>query len=545
MYRLLIVDDEEIITNTLYEVFSQSMAEELDICKAYSANEALNWLSRTRIDIVLTDIRMPGMSGIELMEEIQTYWPRCRVVFLTGYSEFDYAYQAIQNSNVKYLLKTEGYSKVMQTIQEVINDIHYDHQMNHLLKQSEEHKDALNLLAQGDYFRHFLMSQVKLDEKTTSLKMSKDFERLNISLDAYKPVVIVLAHLSHSFHASYSDSSESIASVKQIWTSIMSEQIQSVGMIDKYGDVVWFLQASDAADEKFNHHMLRYLEGTLELVQQACLDSLDVVISFTISGEQHPWSNISNQYERLRQLQKMKIGDGIPIIQRDYNESSASAVYQEAFRITPKAEIMSAHLEAGRTQEYFVLFDDIERYILNNNDHVHRSVEAYYAIAILLLSYMNRYTLHEKLGDNTILMRLDEHTSMKNAFQFLRSLSEQIFTHKLMDERDRATMIIYKICKYIQEHLGEDLSLVRLAELHYFNPSYLSRFFKQERGVKLSEYIDDCRLKRAKELLSMTEYKVRDVALMVGYEAAHSFTRFFKKASGMTPQEYRDSLMED
>lgn len=81
MYRLLIVDDEEIITEALYEVLSQSMREELDICKAFSAKEALRWLARTRVDIVLTDIRMPGMSGIELMEEIKTYWPRCRIIF--------------------------------------------------------------------------------------------------------------------------------------------------------------------------------------------------------------------------------------------------------------------------------------------------------------------------------------------------------------------------------------------------------------------------------------------------------------------------------
>ena len=63
--------------------------------------------------------------------------------------------------------------------------------------------------------------------------------------------------------------------------------------------------------------------------------------------------------------------------------------------------------------------------------------------------------------------------------------------------------------------------------------------------MKLSEYIEDCRLKKAKQLLSNAELKVRDVSLLVGYEAAHSFTRFFKKSTGMTPQEYRDSLIKE
>ena len=544
MYRLLIVDDEEIITEALYEVLSQSMREELDICKAFSAKEALRWLARTRVDIVLTDIRMPGMSGIELMEEIKTYWPRCRIIFLTGYSEFEYAYQAIQKANIKYLLKTEGYAKVIETVQEVMSEINYDHHINNILKQSEEQKASLMQVAQEDYFRRCLLDQTLLDDADNMQSMAKDFSRMNIALDATKPTAIVLAHLSYSSDAAYSEISETIASVKHIWNSFMSEQIHSVALVDRYGDLLWFLQTSPAAEEKFSQHMIRYVEGTLELIQQACYDSLGIVISFTMSSERCAWTHVSQQYDRLRQLQKMKVGEGIPLIQIDYPGGATSTTCQEGFRIIPKVEIMGAHLEAGRVHEFMQSFAELEDYILCKNDNVHRSVEAYYAVALLLLSYINRNQLHEQVGEVGKLMRLDEHSSIKDSFQYMRILAERIFAHKLIDERDRASLIIDKICKYIQEHLSEDLSLVRLAELHYFNPSYLSRFFKQERGVKLSEYIEDCRLKKAKELLSNADLKVRDVALLVGYEAAHSFTRFFKKSTGMTPQEYRDSIIE-
>lgn len=543
MYRLLIVDDEEIITESLYEVFNQSMGEELDICKAFSAKEALNWLGRTRIDIVLSDIRMPGMSGIELMEEIHLYWPRCRVVFLTGYSEFEYAYQAIQKSNVKYLLKTEGYAKVLQTVQEVIREINYDHQINNLVKQSEEQKDALLLAAQGDYFRHYLLDMTAPDEKTTSCLLAKDFERLSIELNAFAPVVMVLARLSYDANLSYSELNEQIAAIRSIWNSLMDQQLKAVPIVDKHGDLLWFLQSSVNSEDKFSQHMIRYVEGTLELVQQSCQHALGIVISFTISGEHCVWAQVVNQYERLRQLQKMNSNETMPVIQIDYARQEDSISYQEALRIAPKVEVMSAHLDAGRSDDFFACFSKLEAYMLDKNDHVHRWVEAYYTVALMLLSHMNRNHLQEQVGEHSKLMRLDEHSSMKEAFQYLKDLSARIFTSQLNDERDRTTLIIDKLCQYIQTHLSEDLSLVRLAELHYFNPSYLSRFFKQERGMKLSEYIDECRLKKAKELLVSADFKVRDVALLVGYEAAHSFTRFFKKSTGMTPQEYRDSLL--
>ncbi|UOK60932.1 AraC family transcriptional regulator [Paenibacillus sp. OVF10] len=132
---------------------------------------------------------------------------------------------------------------------------------------------------------------------------------------------------------------------------------------------------------------------------------------------------------------------------------------------------------------------------------------------------------------------------MKDAVQFLYRAADELVRYKRSNEQERANVVIHSLCSYVKENLEKDLSLVRLAELHHFNPSYLSRFFKQEMGINVSEFIDDCRIRKAKELLQNTNLMVREVALQVGYEAAHSFTRLFKKITGMTPQEYRESLL--
>src|SRR5690606_23266300 len=134
----------------------QLMPEELDVCRAYSGREALSWLSRTRIDIVLTDIRMPGMDGLQLMEEIQRYWPRCRIIFLTGHSEFDYAYQAMKVPNVRYLLKTEGYDKVVQNVREVLEEVKHHERLDQLINRSREQIGELELLWQRDYLQHLI-----------------------------------------------------------------------------------------------------------------------------------------------------------------------------------------------------------------------------------------------------------------------------------------------------------------------------------------------------------------------------------------------------
>ncbi|GIQ64506.1 hypothetical protein PACILC2_30740 [Paenibacillus cisolokensis] len=541
MYRLLIVDDEEIITDGLYEVFSR-LPEQLDVCRAYSAQEALDWMSRTRIDIVLTDIAMPGMNGLEMTETILSYWPRCRVIFLTGHSEFEYAYRAIQLPNVRYLLKTEGYDKVQDSVREAMQELHRGSLEYRLLAQSREQAYALEMMAQGDYLRQLLQESRAFCTDRESL--SRDFRKLNIDLDPRRDVVLVLGRLTFPEGLTYSERTERTGSARTIWDTHLSAQIRSIGIADRYGDLLWFIQPSSEEEAQRGGHLLRYLEGTLELIQETCLNSLELKIGFTISGGFCKWEAVTSQHERLRRLQQFKMGEGVSIILRDQAELPDGTPGRESFLPVYRIEQMAAHLEAGRAAEFLAVLSEMTGAVPEHDGcaAAWRTAEAYYAVALVLYSYINRLGLHGRI-DAGKLMRLDDHPSMREGFDYVRQVAEAVFRSKRSEERGRASHVIDRISQYIEDHIHEDLSLVRLAEIHYFNPSYLSRLFKQERGINLSEYIDHCRIVKAKALLRNGDLKIRDVSEAVGYEAAHSFTRFFKKMTGMTPQEYRDGLI--
>ncbi|MDF2669481.1 MAG: response regulator, partial [Paenibacillus sp.] len=96
--------------------------------------------------------------------------------------------------------------------------------------------------------------------------------------------------------------------------------------------------------------------------------------------------------------------------------------------------------------------------------------------------------------------------------------------------------------QYILSHLHDDLSLVRLAEVVFLSPTYLSKLYKQASGIGLSNYINEARITRAMELLKDNRYKIHEIAGMVGMESPTYFTRFFKRTTNMSPQEYRDSI---
>jgi Response regulator containing CheY-like receiver domain and AraC-type DNA-binding domain len=116
MYRLLIVDDEPVILEGLVQLFEQLDEPKLDVCQAYSPGEAIELAKRTKIDIVLSDIRMPGKTGLQMIDDIVFYWPDCRIIFLTGYSEFDYIYTAFQKNVESFILKTEEDSVVSMAV---------------------------------------------------------------------------------------------------------------------------------------------------------------------------------------------------------------------------------------------------------------------------------------------------------------------------------------------------------------------------------------------------------------------------------------------
>lgn len=537
MIRMLIVDDEEIITDGLFDVFSQ-LNLDLDLYKAYSGEEALDWMNTTRVDIVLSDIRMPGMDGLELMRNIRSSWQHCKIIFLTGYNDFDYVYQAIQTPGVSYLLKSEEYDKIIKAVTDAIHELENSLKFHHLIKQSSEKLNTLETLAQGNYFRYLLQGTRAAEE------LEVDFSKLGIALDPSMPVLVAIGDLQRTnMHHSFAESQEAALAVKFLAETFLTERTDSLGIIDHYGGLLWLVQPKHAHRNETGEDYARtvkFLEGQFELMLRACHDSLGITFAITLCADTCEWKQLSEIYDRIRSEQYWRAGDGAQMVQTVNLETIETAANSRTLR--EKAESLAIHLEGGNREGFLHLFNELTGTACDERGNGGPfALELYYTIALFFLSYINRWELHDKVG-TTGLMQRDRHSSWQDSFEFLKQIAESLFNLRLSVERNRAAAVIKKVRSYIEEHLGEDLSLVRLAGVIHFNPSYLSRLFKQESGVNLSEYIDEARMEKAKNLLKKDELKIAEVGAQVGYETPHSFTRFFKKSTGVTPVEYREMV---
>lgn len=562
MYRLLIVDDEEIIVNSLFEIFSNLKSLNLDVYKAYSGEEAIDWMNRTRIDIVLTDIRMPEIDGLQLLEIIHKSWPQCRVIFLTGYNEFEYVYKAIQHSGVSYILKTEDHEKVIGAVENAIKEIQKGIKIEDLIHKAKEQMNMAVDLFQKDYF-------VQLLRGDTSLSISKaQFEQLSISMHAERKVVLLLGHADNiPSDITYWDKLQYLYSIRMIINQNLSPYISCVIVMDENHRFIIFIQPKElfiqnqTDDTYYYEKTVSFIKGTLEVIQSACRESLNLSISFALGADACSWTEVSHKYYSLNQLLNYKIGTGIEMILIDNEIKNSSflsgrennEVVAEFDTDNQPLEMMlrkrsfdyfEQYLESGQNDKYFEAlteFTEPLKSIKSKNSNL--AIEAYYKVALSLLTYINRWKLTDKIAFHIAqnkLMRIDKHDSWAEAVQYLFDISNIIFKLQSEEQKKRADNTIEYIQRFVEDHLSEDLSLVRLAEQVYLNPSYLSRIYKQLTGTNLSEFIDNARVNKAKELLLEDNIKIHEVAKMVGYETAASFTRFFKKICGCSPQEYQE-----
>lgn len=556
MHRLLVVDDEIYIADGLCEVLGSVEDLDLDIYKAYSGDEAVLLFDKTRFDIVLTDIRMPGMDGLQLLEKIREMWPKCRVIFLTGYHEFSYVYTAIQHEGVYYLLKTEGYDKVIQMVRKAVSDIEEEWREEAMLQQAKEEAERAKELMRKELLYGVLKGRIDAEEVN-----QQQFDELDIPLNARKPVLMLLGRVNLLTPCkTYAERMRELYRVRSVARSFIGTHANIVDFSHGQSDLFWLFQPAGPQDGESAgqvkdewSRLLTFLKGSLELVQNACRESANAELSLVLDDGPVSWAEVSERYAQLNMLLSYRIGRSLGVLlDKNAAKQDLDVLNQQRSKLRVRPAVidrLAEQLEHGRKEEFSKTLEEALKPLKPlKTMHDVQVQELYYAIALTILSYINRWQLADEAAAAISLHKLmnpDEYESWQEAIDYLHKVSDVLFNLQNQEEERRAHAMVSMIKKHIDNNLHDpdEITLVRLAELAYFNPSYLSRLFKQVTGITLSEYITEARMNRAKRLLSDPDKKIQEVAELVGYGTATNFTRSFRKATNMTPQEYRAAFL--
>lgn len=285
MYRMLVVDDEEIITNSLVSLI-QNTLDNVDVYPAYSGTEAIEYMSRAGFDLVLTDIQMPGMSGIELISRVREFYPQCRVIFLSGYDDFEYAYQAVQFHAERYILKNEGDEVILKTIRNTLEEIEAEAEKNEILNRAREHILRCAPVLKREIIWKMLHTAFAYPEKSDN-----SFVQLDIMIRAEEPVVLLAARIDDPA------ASDTPTAVDMVVRSFLEENLCCECCMAENSAIIWIIQAKAGASVQ---QAVSIVRGSAERLQRVCAQSLSGSVSFVLDTAPAEWNILLKRIEKIR-----------------------------------------------------------------------------------------------------------------------------------------------------------------------------------------------------------------------------------------------------
>lgn len=554
MYRLVIVDDEPYVADSMEEMLAASYRGRLDVRKAYSADEAIAVLSRAKADIVLTDVRMPGMSGLELHKEIIRRWPACKIIFLTGYDDFGYVQDSLRTGGVvDFILKMEEDDKVVAAVNKALEEIEARSDYSRALQEARYKLQEAAPLLQQQYWLHLLR-----EAEDSAAVIGKQFAELDIPFRADAPVLVMAGKVDRwEEETTWSDKSLLLYAAANIARELFGEKLTFAQVNTDYSAFIWLVQPTGLTEQRAEAEwktLRSYAVGMLETIQSSCIRYLKLSLSVAVAGEQSAWSAIGAKADMLKFIMSSEGGSGTEmalIDERSLHASRAEEAAGAPYRDLVQEQQLRYRMKGLGLLETYLERGD-EAAFMKQHAELTEAMEAapgslqleyFCSLSVLLLSCINRRDTVKLLPAGISLDKLTDrklHASWKEAAHYFAEVARQLFSLQEGDRGRSQDHLIGRLHDHIHRHLQEDLSLTHLAGLVHLHPFYLSRLYARLTGVSLSDYITQARMNKAKALLAHSDLKIHEISAAVGYEFAPSFSRIFKKMWGMTPQEFRD-----
>lgn len=453
LYDLIIVEDEDNIRNGLINVIDWYSLG-FKITGAFSSGKkAIDFMTHNNVDAVISDIVMPGISGLDFTKWLKENRPNIKTIVLSGYSNFTYAQQAIKYNVRYYLIKPTNIDELNEVMLGIRKEI--DKEKQEYIKQNSQK-------SKQDRMKFYLQQAV--------------FSKL------------IYEGMSNE--------------------TLLSSMLEAIGFDIRITNFAWYF-CSLAAKQTLNTPQKHYIESNskeIEAVFNILNRNNELFYAIpVILGGSHIYTII---WSEAAKLENVSIVDSI-------NES-----------IRSKVDSIKSLIGFDLSLESINFYDNLPIMIRNIRDFF-MDVNTENMRLSFDLSKIDEK--HDKLflTLNGILVKNDLLYINEN----IKNFSKDITNEKLN---------IRKVKEYIEKHICEDISTSDMAQSVYLNPSYLSRMFKKETGEGISEYVLRKKIEKAKELLMDPQYKVYQIAEMVGYQDIHHFYKVFKKCCGTTPSEYRN-----
>lgn len=499
MMNILIADDEKIEREGIRYLLSLEKGERR-IFEAANGKQAMQILRTENIDMILTDIKMPVMDGLELARRAKELFPEIRIVIFSGYNDFTFAQEAIRYGVTDYILKPVDPDNFHEIIEKAEKNIRE--------RQAEENRE----IRRQNFLQQYFLQNYLYSGKKEILEKAGEFVDLD-KWNGWHCAILIETDTAFFDTAEENFPGELQKELRRVFFYLNLNERQSLLLFqDVYCD--YLLVANHLYTFLKRNYMVRiYLSVSRKFDGCECLPEILGQLEQQMEEKfYHPEKHIFSCEE-----EELKMAAG---------EVQDSQLMQ----------MISEDISRKDTEQLWKHFECLKEKYSSNTQFSAMYIKFVFSNVIQELFQENQFADEHRLEQE-----IDRLYSCGNIMDILKVTEDNIREYEKFLERSMSESRneVAAVKNYIYQHYGEDLNLEMLAEKVYLSSGYLSFIFKKETGMNLNRFIKVFRMEKASEFLHDTNMKVAQISEKVGFANVSYFCRSFREYYGCSPESYR------
>ena len=512
MIKVLIADDERFTRQGILDMVDWDKLNVSEVKEAYDGINALEILKDFEPNILLTDVRMPRLNGIDLAFKARELYPNCMILFMSGYSDKEYLKSAIKLKAINYVEKPieieELEKNLNNAILEFVKNTTIHNSIEHTIANeisSIDNSEAVNSIISSYFSKDFNDKLVDGQYVSVLIKIYKIIPNKHLFIDKIREII----------HDCGLEGFVSMQNEKDIVLQIFfSKNIKSIHNSNVFQS---FFATLDEYIKNYSHFYI-FVGSIVANMQDmhksyASASSLDTLSFFkdynsVIYFEEVPHKTCAtidpNAYSAFK---------------RNLNNEDKQAVLSDINNITSE-------------------------FMLNCGTDINEIKNVYNKLLLHIFNFCHsrNINLNNSVNENTSFNTILQFNNIFEIKHYMLEIIKDVFL--CLKEKNIYNEPALNIIKYINEHYNSyDLSLEDISKNTFLTPAYICVIFKDFTGKTVNKYITEYRIMQAKELLKDSNIKMNDIALKVGYRDGNYFAKIFKKETGYSPSEYRRKFL--
>lgn len=524
----MIVDDELIVRDGIKFILDHNFEDAEIVAMAKSGREAIELFEDKRPHLVLMDIQMPGINGIEAIRAIKELDSHVRFVIISAYEHFEYAKNAVQLGVKDYILKPINKHKLIDIVVKIKGEMATERRLKQKEMETQEKLDKILPVLEYGYMYSIIMNNDDYEESTNYHNL------LNITRDLAYMMVIELGEGDNP-----TDLSNRIGTgIKgdQVYTSIRNtikykcKAVVGPMMLNRICVMVY----EDMPESEYDHRVraIELAENLYERIHQ--IADTEVYIGIGSCYKLHRM-NISYN-EAVKAISKMT-DEKVLHIKDAVDNSSKSYSF---LMIKSDEEAIIRKVEEGNVEDVrarmLVFFSKLQKYYLDE-------IDAWHSIAteLMVLIYTSGFrndVLEKSRHTIDYVDEINRITQFYDLQNWCVTKAMDITNRIKAEKENKVSAVISEAMAHIEANFNQDLRLKDVAEAVAISPQYFSKIFKKELGVNFIDYLTQVRMEQAKTMLSENNLSIKEICYRIGYNDPNYFSRLFKKVEGVSPTEY-------